>query len=357
VGTILPGDSTVLEIQVISDMEHRVADNIKRKEGEASMTSSEVVKHAADNFKAELGATPGRHNTYEPATLEGDDWTLMLGDCAERLLELVPESIGLSVHSPPFSHLYVYSSSLRDMGNSKDDAQFFEHYRFAVKALLAATMPGRRACVHVQQLTSTLTTHGEICWRDFRGDVIRLYQGEGWLYDGEVVIDKDPQAQAIRTKSKALLFVQKNKDSSWSRPALADYIILFRKPGINPVPVDTDVSNEEWIQFARPIWYNIRESDTLHARLARDTNDERHLAPLQLGTIERCVRLWSNKGDMIVDPFNGIGSTGYVALRHGRKYLGIELKRSYFNLAAKYLASAKDQLYMFDQDPNAAAAI
>jgi len=155
-----------------------------------------------------------------------------------------------------------------------------------------------------------------------------------------VCIDKDPQAQAIRTKSKALLFVQLRKDASWLRPALADYILVFRKPGDNPVPIQPDITNDEWIEWARPVWYGIRETDTLNAAAATETEDERHICPLQLGTIERCVRLWSNPGETILSPFAGIGSEGYVALKTGRQFVGIELKPSYWQTARGNLERA-----------------
>ncbi len=172
------------------------------------------------------------------------------------------------------------------------------------------------------------------------------FESDGWVYHGEVCIDKDPQAQAIRTKSKSLLFVQMRKDSSWSRPALADYILLFRKPGENAVAITHDtpessLTNNDWIEWARPIWYGIRESDTLQIAEARTDQDERHICPLQLGTIERCVRLWSNPGELILSPFAGIGSEGFEAVRLGRRFLGIELKPSYVAVAAKNLAVAE----------------
>jgi DNA modification methylase len=181
---------------------------------------------------------------------------------------------------------------------------------------------------------------GYIGLKDFRGDTIRLFESNGWIYHGEVCIDKDPQAQAIRTKSKALLFTQMHKDSSWSRQALADYILLFRKPGENKVPIKPDIDNNRWIEWARPIWYGIRESDTLQFTCARSDKDERHICPLQLGTIERCIRLWSNYGETICSPFAGIGSEGYEAIRLGRKFIGIELKESYWSTGCDNLKDA-----------------
>ncbi len=274
---------------------------------------------------------------YLPDDAHGDNWTLMLGDSCERLAEIPDDSVDLSVYSPPFSSLYVYSDTPRDLGNSKDRAEFFAHYRFVIDEMLRVTAPGRRTCVHVAPLGMTKTTHGEIGVYDFRGDVIRAYVEAGWIYDNEVTVDKDPQAQAIRTKSHALLFVTKNRDSATSRPALPDYVLFFRKPGDNQVPIKTDVTNEEWISWARPVWYGIRETNTLNAAAGRGEKDERHICPLQLDLIERCVRLWSNPGETVLSPFAGIGSEVYVAAKLGRHGIGIELKGSYWQTAVSNL--------------------
>jgi DNA modification methylase len=178
--------------------------------------------------------------------------------------------------------------------------------------------------------------------KDMSGQVIQAYIDEGWVYHGRVTIDKDPQAQAIRTHSKGLLFTQLRKDASWLRPALADFILVFRKPGDNPTPIHPDITNDEWIEWARPVWYGIRESDTLNFREARDDKDDRHICPLQLGTIERCIRLWSNRGETVLSPFAGIGSEGYVAIQHGRRFIGCELKESYYKQACRNLQSAHE---------------
>ena len=274
------------------------------------------------------------------------DWTLIHGDCVEELATVAESSIDLSVYSPPFMSLYTYTASERDLGNCSSPDEFFEHYAFVIREMFRVTKPGRHTCVHVAEVPSTLVAHGVIGLIDFPGNVIRAYLDAGWTYHGRVTIDKDPQAQAIRTHSKGLLFVQMRKDSTWSRPALADTILIFRKPGDNAVPVthETDASaltNDEWIEWARPIWYGIRESDTLNVAVAREDDDERHICPLQLGTIERCIRLWSNPGDLVLSPFAGIGSEGYEAVRLGRRYLGIELKPSYFQVACKNLHTAE----------------
>ncbi len=289
-------------------------------------------------------------DTYMTAEESGDGWELWLGDSCERMADIDDDSIGLSVYSPPFASLFTYSPSPRDLGNSASRDEFFAHYDFIIRENLRITMPGRVCAVHVQQLTTTMTTDGVIGVTDFRGQVIAAYVNAGWIFHGEVTVDKDPQAQAIRTKAQALMFVTKNRDSSMTRPALADYLLLFRKPGDNPVPIKTDVTNDEWIDWARPVWLDIKETNTLNVRVARDNADERHICPLQLDFIERCVRLWSNPGETVFTPFAGIGSEMYVAIQHDRQSLGIELKPSYWRVAVNNLRSLdarKDQAVMF----------
>ena len=270
---------------------------------------------------------------YMTADEYGDNWHLMLGDSCERMTEIPDDSIGLSVYSPPFSSLFTYSPSPRDLGNSSSREEFIEHYGYIIRENLRITMPGRVCAVHVQQVTTKKSTHGIIGLMDFRGQVIKAYMDNGWIFHGEVTIDKDPQAQAIRTKAQALMFVTKNRDSSMTRPALADYLLLFRKPGDNQIQIKNDVSNEEWIEWARPVWLDIRETNTLNVRVARDAEDERHICPLQLDFIERVIRLWSNPGETVFSPFAGIGSEPYTAIKLGRRGLGIELKPSYWRTA------------------------
>lgn len=333
---------------VISDAEGSIAANVKSKETEAHRMADAVVGAMHDS---QLESVRGIRmcQEYEVKEERGDDWRMMLGDCVERIAEVPDASVGLSVFSPPFASLYTYSASDRDMGNSKDYDEFFLHFGYLLPELLRVTIPGRRCCVHVQQVSTMKATHGVIGWLDFRADTVKAMVAAGWVYDGEVVVDKDPQAQAIRTKSKALMFVQKDRDASWLRPAMADYILLFRHPGdsADPVKPGADVSNEDWILWARPVWYGIRETETLQAAEARDDKDEKHVCPLQLGTIERCVRLWSNPGDTVLSPFAGIGSEGYVALRHGRRFVGIELKPGYWKVATRNLRMARAQGDLF----------
>lgn len=274
---------------------------------------------------------------YIEDNASGKNWDLLLGDSCKRMAEIPDESIGMSVYSPPFASLFTYSPSPRDLGNSASRAEFFEHYAFIIKENLRITPPGRICCVHVQQLTTSMAMHGVTGLTDFRGEVIRAYMDAGWIFHGEVTIDKDPQAQAIRTKAQALMFATKNRDSSATRPGLADYLLLFRKPGQNEVQIKNDVSNDEWIGWARPVWLDIRETNTLNARTGRDSADERHICPLQLDFIERCIRLWSNVGETVFTPFAGIGSEVYSAVKLNRRGLGIELKPSYFKSAVKNL--------------------
>lgn len=291
------------------------------------------------------------YDDYTTDEARGEGWELMLGDSCERIAELEADSVDLSVFSPPFASLYTYSPSSRDLGNSFDRAEFFEHFRFIIDGLLRITRPGRLACVHVQQLSTTKATHGVVGLTDFRGEVIAAFVAAGWVFHGEVTIDKDPQAQAIRTKAHALMFQTLNRDSAGSRPAMADYVLIFRVPGENAVPIKPDCDNETWIEWARPVWYSIRESDTLNAAVARDDADERHIAPLQLSLIERCVRLWSNRDELVFSPFAGIGSEGYVALQHGRRFTGIELKRSYWQTAVANLDAVSSQTQLVADFP------
>ena len=289
----------------------------------------------------------------------GDNWRLMLGDSCERLTELADHSVDLSICSPPFASLFTYSPSARDLGNSSDRGEFLEHYGFIIREQLRVTKPGRLACIHVQQLTTTKSTHGYSAMTDFRGEVIRAFQDGGWYFNGEVTVWKDPQAQSIRTRSHALAFQTKNRDSSKTRPALADYLLLFRAPGDNKVPIKNDVTNDEWIEWASPIWtdhhdggwltddghicpvwWGIRETNTLNTRVAKESADERHICPLQLEVIRRGVELWTNPGDVVLSPFAGIGSEGYVAIQAGRRFVGVELKASYYRQAAENLRTS-----------------
>jgi DNA modification methylase len=324
---------------VLSEMERDIFRNVQNKEREARKMGDRLIEHVKQYEKAEIEEL-GMEFIYETETVKHDEYTMMLGDSVERMKEIRNNSIGLSVFSPPFMSLYTYSPTEHDVGNSRGEEEFFGHFGFIMDELKRVTKPGRLCCVHVAQVPAMLVRDGYIGMKDFRGKTIMAYEDHGWIYQGECCIDKDPQAQAIRTHSKGLLFAQLKRDASWLRPALADYILVFRAPGDNESAILPDLTNDEWIEFARPIWYGIRETDTLNFTEARTDKDERHICPLQLGTIERCIRLWSNAGDTVLSPFAGIGSEGYQALKLGRRFVGIELKKAYYQTALKNLELA-----------------
>lgn len=305
----------------------------------------------------------------------GRDWALWNGDSAEVLPQIPDHSVDLSVFSPPFSSTYTYSPSDRDLGNVGSDAEFWAQFSFISTELVRVMRPGRLVAVHVANLPTYAIRDGASGRKDFRGDTIRHFIDAGFVYHSEITIDKNPQAQAIRTHSKGLLFVQLKRDAAAMWQAWADYVVVFRAPGDNTAPVRTDLSQEDWIEFARPVWpglgpledqtqadwcdrlagpvwYGIRETEVLSTHQARDNDDERHLCPLQLPVIERCVRLWSNPGETVLSPFAGIGSEGVGALRLGRRFVGVELKPSYFKVAADNLRRAEfesEQPSLFDE--------
>lgn len=284
------------------------------------------------------------YDDYTEDLATGNGWSLHLGDSCEVLPRLPEESVDLSVHSPPFDSLYTYSNSLRDLGNSATREEFFEHYAFIIGELYRLTRPGRIAAVHVMDIATTKATHGVIGLSDFSGQVVRAYQDAGWTYVARITVRKAPQAAAVRTKSQGLMFTTLHRDSSKTRPVHPDYVLVFRKPGENAVPIQSDVDNETWIQWAEAIWTGIKETDTLNARVAREDKDERHIAPLQLPLIERCVRLWSNRGEHVLSPFAGIGSEGYVSVLQGRRFTGCELKASYWRTAVANLQRAEAEV-------------
>lgn len=350
---------------VLSDAEQGIYQNVLRKEEEARRMSDKLIEHVREYEKDEISHM-GVRMEYDTDTTTGQGYALMLGDSCERMKEIAGESIHLSVFSPPFSQLYVYSPSERDIGNCRDDKEFNTHMGFIATELLRVTMPGRVCAMHIADVPAMLVRDGYIGMKDLSGDMIRLFESVGWVFDARIPIDKNQQAQSIRTHAKGLTMTQKDKDRSWLRPALPDYILKFRKPGDNPIPVNNHMTGDEWIELANPTWpndtdrcaewgawatwYGIRETDTLQAAPARDSRDERHICPLQLGTIERCIRLWSNPGETVFDPFGGIGSTGHRAITLNRKTVMIELKPSYYRTMVKNIKDAvteknKDTLF------------
>lgn len=325
---------------IMSDVEAEIYHNVLRKDAMATRLRRGLIAQIKHYEEEELNTA----QTHIQDEQTGPGWTLKMGDSCERLKELGNDSIALSVYSPPFADLYTYSNSPRDLGNSTNWQEFFIHYRFIVREVFRVTQHGRLSCVHVSDIPAMSQKDGYIGVKDFPGEVIRAHQSEGWVFHGRAFVQKNPQAQAIRTHSQALLFVQLSRDSAKSRPALIDQVLIFKKPGDNAVPVkpveNGELDNETWIEWAHGIWLGIQESNTLQFGGARDTDDEKHICPLQLGTIERCVKLYSNRGDMVLSPFAGIGSEGYVSLLNGRQFVGVELKDTYFHAATKNLQRA-----------------
>lgn len=288
---------------------------------------------------------------YETDQASGENWQLLLGDSCERLSELADDSVDLSVYSPPFASLFSYSPSPRDLGNCSSRDEFRAHYRFVIDEMLRVTKPGRNSCVHVADIATTKATHGVTGLYDLPGAVIADHVAAGWTFYGRWWVDVDPQAVATRTKATHLMFVTKNRDSARSAPAVGDQMLLFRKPGDNAVPIPhtadeapPGVSNDDWIAWARPVWLDISRTRTLNVAVAKEDADTRHLHPLQLDFIERCVRLWSNPGELVVSPFAGVGSEPYTAVKLGRRGWGCELKRSYWETAVRNLRALEAEL-------------
>lgn len=276
----------------------------------------------------------------------GQGWEMHLGDCIEVLDYYEEDSIDYSVFSPPFASLYVYSDSPHDMGNCKDHNDFYTHFNFLVGRLMEVTKPGRLCSFHCMNLPMAKSVHGYIGLHDFRGGLIRLFENVGWIYHSEVCIWKDPVTSMQRTKALGLLHKQIKKDSCMSRMGIPDYVVTMRKPGDNPKPVshtDESFPVSRWQQWASPIWTDINPSDTLQYRSVREDKDEKHICPLQLPVIERCLILWSNEGDLVLSPFAGIGSEGYVSIKMGRRFVGIELKKSYYIQAVANLKMAEQE--------------
>lgn len=265
-----------------------------------------------------------------------DKYAIYNADCIDVLRGLPDASIHYTVFSPPFASLYTYSASPRDMGNCKGLEDFQNHFRYLVPELFRVTKPGRLLSFHCMQLPTSKTMNGFIGLRDFRGELIRMFLEAGWYYHSEVCIWKDPVTAMQRTKALGLLHKQIKKDSSMSRQGIADYLVTMRKPGDNPEPIShtpEEFPVSLWQRYASPVWMDINQSDTLQYRSAREENDEKHICPLQLEVIRRALKLWSNPGDTVLSPFAGIGSEGYTALQEGRKFIGAELKESYYKQA------------------------
>jgi len=275
---------------------------------------------------------------------QGDQWAVYQADTVEMLAGMPEGLIDLSIFSPPFSDLFVYSDSERDMGNCASHDEFMEHYAHFARNLYRAMKPGRMTCVHCTDLPSRKGKDGFIGLHDFSGDLIRAHREAGFVYHARCTIWKDPVIEMQRTKALGLLYKQLKKDSAMSRVGMPDYMLFFRKDEPNAEPIEhtpEDLPVEMWQEMASPVWWNVNQTNVLNGRQAKGQQDEKHICPLQLDVIEKCLTLYSNPGDLVLDPFNGIGSTGYQAIKMGRKYLGVELKPEYARQAAKFLKEAE----------------
>lgn len=335
-------DSEVNVYIILTTIERSIYENVMQKEKMADRMTTELISRVKKYEELEIkNMEEVKIEIPKPKTETGINFIAHNGDSCEVLKTIPDNSIDISVYSPPFADLFTYSASEFDLGNCRNWDEFFTHYSFIINQVLRVTKPGRISCVHTSDIAAMAKKDGFIGLRDFPGAVIAAHEKAGWIYHGYAIVSKNPQAQAIRTHAKGLLFVQMKKDSSCSRPCILDRVLFFKKKGDSDVPVvpvaNGEMDNERWIDWAGGIWTGISESDTLQFTTARAKDDEKHICPLQLGTIERCIKLYSNPGETLLTPFMGIGSEAYQALRFGRKAIGIELKESYFRIALQNL--------------------
>jgi hypothetical protein len=350
------GQQHPVNAHIIYDVaEGRVIDNIRRKEADSIAMAQSMVEIMKQTTMEQLKKIQRQVAPHVTEHKSGDNWDLYMGDCVESIRKLDSDSVHYSIFSPPFASLYTYSNSDRDMGNSRTEQEFFDHFGFLATELHRVMMPGRLISFHCMNLPSSKERDGFIGVKDFRGDMLRIFQSAGFVFHSEVCIWKDPVTAMQRTKAIGLLHKQIRKDSALSRQGIPDYLVTVRKLGDNPEPCAgpfTEFAGENppaktgdpikdsiniWQRYASPVWMDINPSDTLQYRSARANDDERHICPLQLEVIRRGLQLWSNPGDLVLSPFAGIGSEGYVSLQMGRRFVGFELKPSYFNCAAKNL--------------------
>lgn len=346
------GQKEAVRVHIVStDVEAAVLRNIQKKQAAADEMVREMVGMMAKTMVDEIHGVTERLDTIETGTIRtGDGWTMHHGDCVDVVRKLDAESVGYSVFSPPFASLYTYTDDARDMGNCTDEDEFFAHFRYLIPELYRVTMPGRLVSFHCMDLPSSKARDGFIGLKDFRGMLIRAFENAGWILHSQVCIWKDPVTAMQRTKALGLLHKQIKKDSCLSRQGIPDYLVTMRKPGDNPERVshtDDDFPVSLWQRYASPVWMDINPSDTLQFRSARDHEDERHICPLQIEVIRRALKLWSNPGDIVLSPFAGIGSEGVVSLDCGRRFVGVELKPSYFKAACENLSVASGQGRLF----------
>lgn len=345
------GQKRNLHVHIFTaENEGQILANLKRKEVQHHEMSENMIEHMKDIMNKELAGQENVVDEYREDTHVGDGYTVHLGDCVKWARRMESDSIDYSVFSPPFADLFVYSNSDHDMGNCKDDEEFAAQLQYLIAELFRVIKPGRNVSFHCMNLPTTKMRQGFIGLRDFRGTLIRAFQDAGFIYHSEVCIWKDPVVAMQRTKALGLLHKTIRENSTMSRMGLPDYVVTMRKPGecAERVKHGEDLPVMMWQKYASPIWDDINQSRTLNKLPARDENDEKHMCPLQLDVIERCIHLWTNPGDLVFSPFTGIGSEGYTAVKMGRRFVGTELKPQYWNLACQNIEDAtRDQIGLF----------
>lgn len=347
------GQKRKVQVHLITaENEGQILVNLKRKEEAHHEMSANMINYMRDIMNQELQGQKNIVDEYKEDTYQGDGFTVHLGDCVKWTKRMANNSIDYSVFSPPFADLFVYSNSDHDMGNCRNDEEFVQQLRFLIDELFRIIKPGRNVSFHCMNLPTTKMRQGFIGLRDFRGDLIRAFQDAGFIYHSEVCIWKDPVVAMQRTKALGLLHKTIRENSTMSRMGLPDYVVTMRKPGEceERVTHGEDLPVLLWQKYASPIWDDIDQGRTLNKLPARDENDEKHMCPLQLDVIERCIHLWTNKDDLVFSPFTGIGSEGYCAVKMGRKFIGTELKPQYWELACKNIddATSKNQMQLFN---------
>lgn len=339
------GQTKPVNVHVISaESEGAVVANIKRKEEQNATMGAEMVKYMSESMKQEIFGATVEKTEYVRQVHHDDNWTLHNADCIDLAREIDSNSIDFIIYSPPFESLFTYSNSDRDMGNNKSSEDFRQHYQYLIDETFRILRPGRLVAVHCMNLTTSKVNDGYIGIRDFRGDIIRAHQKAGFIYHSEVCIWKDPVVAMQRTKALGLLHKTIKKDSSMSRQGLADYLVIFRKDGVNDKPISHTAEEfpvDMWQRYASPVWFDIDQSRTLNFRDAREEDDVKHICPLQLDVIERAMELWTAKDDLVFSPFAGVGSEGYTAVKMGRRFIGSELKPAYYQQAIKNLSELK----------------
>ena len=348
------GQKRNLHVHIFTaENEGQILANLKRKEVQHHEMSENMIEHMKDIMNKELAGQENVVDEYREDTHVGDGYTVHLGDCVKWARRMADNSIDYSVFSPPFADLFVYSNSDHDMGNCKDDEEFAAQLQYLIAELFRVIKPGRNVSFHCMNLPTTKMRQGFIGLRDFRGTLIRAFQDAGFIFHSEVCIWKDPVVAMQRTKALGLLHKTIRENSTMSRMGLPDYVVTMRKPGecAERVKHGEDLPVMMWQKYASPIWDDINQSRTLNKLPARDENDEKHMCPLQLDVIERCIHLWTNPGDLVFSPFTGIGSEGYTAVKMGRRFVGTELKPQYWNLACQNIEDAtRDQIGLFAAD-------